>query len=102
MIQAGVYSAVKHYLKAIKAAEPTMQRGRGRDAQASGQRFHDRPRAHPRGRPGDAHMYLVQVKSPAEFHEPWDYEKVIATISPEEAWRPLAEGGYDLVRGAAQ
>ena len=47
-------------------------------------------------------MYLVQVKSPAEFHEPWDYEKVIATIPPEEAWRPLAEGGCDLVKGAAQ
>ena len=47
-------------------------------------------------------MYLVQVKSPAESHEPWDYEKVIATIPPEDAWRPLAEGGCDLVKGAAQ
>ena len=47
-------------------------------------------------------MYLVQVKSPAESHEPWDYEKVIATIAPEEAWRPLAEAGCDLVKRAAQ
>jgi branched-chain amino acid transport system substrate-binding protein len=46
-------------------------------------------------------MYLVQVKSPDESKEPWDYEKVIATIPPEEAWRPLSEGGCDLAKGAA-
>jgi branched-chain amino acid transport system substrate-binding protein len=103
MIQAGVYSAVKHYLQAIKAADTD-------DANAVAAAMRKLPvddfmTDHARIREDGQvmrNMYLVQVKSPAESHEPWDYEKVIATIPPEEAWRPLAEGGCDLVKGAAQ
>ena len=47
-------------------------------------------------------MYLVQASPRRIPMSRWDYEKVIATISPEDAWRPLAEGGCDLVKGAAQ
>jgi branched-chain amino acid transport system substrate-binding protein len=103
MIQAGVYSAVKHYLEAIKAANTD-----DADAVAAAMRMlpvDDFMTDHARLREDGQvmrNMYLVQVKSPAESHEPWDYEKVIATIPPEEAWRPLAEGGCDLVKGAAQ
>jgi branched-chain amino acid transport system substrate-binding protein len=42
-------------------------------------------------------MYLLQVKSPEDPEEskgPWDYMKVISTIPGEQAFRPLAEGGY--------
>jgi branched-chain amino acid transport system substrate-binding protein len=103
MIQAGVYSAVKHYLEAIKAANTD-----DADAVAAAMRMlpvDDFMTDHARLREDGQvmrNMYLVQVKSPAESHEPWDYEKVIATIPPGEAWRPLAEGGCDLVKGAAQ
>ena len=103
MIQAGVYSAVKHYLEAIKAAGTD-----DADAVATAMRklpVDDFMTHHARIREDGQvlrNMYLVQVKSPAESHEPWDYEKVIATIPPEEAWRPLAEGGCDLVKRAAQ
>ena len=103
MIQAGVYSAVKHYLQAIKAAGTD-----DADAVATAMRklpVDDFMTDHARIREDGQvlrKMYLVQVKSPAESHEPWDYEKVIATIAPEEAWRPLAEGGCDLVKRAAQ
>ena len=31
-------------------------------------------------------MYLLQVKTPAESHAPWDYYKLIATIPPEQAF----------------
>jgi hypothetical protein len=38
------------------------------------------------------------VKEPAEQTEPWDYLKLIATIPPGMASRPLAEGGCPLVK----
>jgi branched-chain amino acid transport system substrate-binding protein len=99
MIQAGVYSAVTHYLKAIDAtgtdeAKAVVARmkampindffaknGRIRD---DGRMVHD--------------MYLVQVKSPAESKNEWDIYKVLATVPGDEAYRPLAEGGCPLVK----
>ena len=55
MIQAGVYSAVNALSPGDQGCwHRRCRRGRDRDAQAAGGRFHDRPRAHPRGRPGVA------------------------------------------------
>lgn len=98
MIQAGVYSAVMHYLKAVKAAatdEPTAVAAAMRKLPVNDFMSKD---VHVREdgqvlRP----MYLMQVKSPAESQEPWDYEKVLATIPPDEAWRPLSEGGCPYI-----
>ena len=99
MIQAGVYSAVTHYLKAIdatgtdeaKAVVAQMKampindffakNGRIRD---DGRMVHD--------------MYLVQVKSPAESRNEWDIYKLLATVPGDEAYRPLAESGCPLVK----
>jgi branched-chain amino acid transport system substrate-binding protein len=99
MIQAGVYSAVMHYLKAIdaigtdeaKAVVAQMKvmpindffakNGRIRD---DGRMVHD--------------MYLVQVKSPDESKNQWDLYKVLATIPGDDAYRPLAAGGCPLVQ----
>jgi branched-chain amino acid transport system substrate-binding protein len=36
-------------------------------------------------------MYLMQVKTPAESHEPWDYVKVVATMPGEEVFTTKAE-----------
>ncbi len=35
-------------------------------------------------------MYLMQVKTPAESKEPWDYFKVAQTIPGEQAYQSLA------------
>jgi len=43
-------------------------------------------------------MYLFQVKKPEESRYPWDYYTLIKTIPPEQAWRPLSEGGCDFVK----
>jgi branched-chain amino acid transport system substrate-binding protein len=43
-------------------------------------------------------MYVMQVKAPAESKYPWDYYKLIRTIPADQAFRPLTEGGCDLVR----
>jgi branched-chain amino acid transport system substrate-binding protein len=99
MIQAGVYSAVTNYLKAIDAtgsdAAKTViakmkatpindffaRNGRIRE---DGRMVHD--------------MYLVQVKTPAESKGEWDVYKILATIPGDQAYRPLAEGGCPLVK----
>jgi len=43
-------------------------------------------------------MHLWQVKSPSEAKYPYDYCKQLALIPPDEAWRPLSEGGCPLVK----
>jgi hypothetical protein len=42
-------------------------------------------------------LYVVQVKTPAESKGPWDLVKLIATVPPEEAFRPLSESKCPLV-----
>jgi branched-chain amino acid transport system substrate-binding protein len=99
MFQAGVYSAVMHYLKAIDAtgtdeaktvvgkmkATPIndffAKNGRIRE---DGRMVHD--------------MYLMQLKSPAESKGPWDFYKLLATVPGDEAFRPIDEGGCPLVK----
>lgn len=43
-------------------------------------------------------MYSVEVKTPAEQRQPWDYYKVVDTAPGEQAFRPLAESSIPLVR----
>jgi branched-chain amino acid transport system substrate-binding protein len=99
MAQAGVYSGVLHYLKAVAAAGTDnadavalkMRELPVRDAftqtgtvRADGRMVHD--------------MYLVQVKKPTESKAPWDYYKVLATLPADVAFRPLAESTCPLVK----
>ena len=100
MVQAGVYSAVFHYLKAVHdlksdadgaavvakmKALPTDDKLFGKGSiRVDGRKIHP--------------MYLFEVKSPAESKGPWDYYKVRATIPADEAFRPLADGGCPLVK----
>ena len=97
--QAGVYSAITHYLKAMQAAgtdNPEIVAARMRatpvdDFFAHGARLRaDGKLAHD--------LYLLQVKKPEEQTEAWDYLTLITTIPAEMASRPLAEGGCPLVR----
>ncbi len=102
MVQAGVYSAVLHYLKAVEALKsaadgkavvakmketPTDDPlfGKG-EVRADGRKIHD--------------AYLFEVKKPEESKGPWDYYKLLATIPADKAFRPLAEGGCPLVSAA--
>ena len=43
-------------------------------------------------------MFLLQVKSPAESTEPWDYFKVAAKIPGDEAFTKLADSKCPLVK----
>ena len=97
-MQAGVYSAVTHYLKAVDALgsdEAKAVVAKMRDMpihdffadrgflRADGRMVHD--------------MYLVEVKKPKELHYPWYDYKIIKTIPGDEAFRPLNEGGCPLI-----
>ncbi|MGF3027050.1 ABC transporter substrate-binding protein [Methylobacterium aquaticum] len=99
MIQAGTYSSVTHYLKAVKAAgtddtdavAAKMREmkvddffGRGGTVQANGRMVHD--------------MYLFQVKSPAESKAPWDYYKLLATIPGDKAFLSAKASGCPLTQ----
>ena len=99
MVQACTYSAVDHYLKAIRAA--------GTDnAQAVATKMRELPINDFMTKNGKARidgrvvrdMYLFQVKTPAESHGEWDFYKQLAVISGDAAFRPLAEGGCPLVK----
>ena len=89
MAQAAIYSAIRHYLRAIEAAGTDeakavmakmreipvndfyTKNGRVRE---DGRMVHD--------------MYFVQVKTPEESTGPWDYYKILSTIPGDQAFRP--------------
>lgn len=97
-IQAGVYSAVRHYLQAVKDTDSddgatVMARMKSTpvsDAYTGNGHIRDDQRM--------VHdLYLVQVKSPAESKGPWDFVKLVATIPPDQAFRPLDRSKCSLV-----
>ena len=98
MAQAGVYSAVRHYINAIAAA--------GNDeAKAVMAKMRDLPvndfyvkNGHVREDGRLVHdMFFAQVKTPSESTKPWDYYTILGVIPADQAFRPLAEGGCPLV-----
>lgn len=93
-IQAGLYSAVRHYLKAAAASRST-------DARAIIRKMHELPISdevvrHADLRP-DGRMvhdyYVFQVKQPEQSRGPWDLYMLLDTIPGAEAFRPVAAGG---------
>jgi branched-chain amino acid transport system substrate-binding protein len=98
MVQAGDYSAVRHYLRAVAAAGT--DRADAVMAEMRAMPVHDffAEDGHVRADGRMVHdMYLVEVKSPAESHGPWDYYKILRTIPGNAAFRPLDQGGCKLV-----
>ncbi len=99
LTQAGVYSAVLSYLKAVRAAgtddagkvmvelkKLKINDGFAKNAyiRADGRMMHD--------------MYLMQVKKPSESKYPWDYYKVKAVIPAEQAFQPLSLSRCPLIK----
>ena len=97
--QAGVYSSVLHYLKAVKQAGTT-------DAAAVMKIMKDTPindmfakngRIREDGRMVHD-MYLFEVKSPAESKGRWDDYKLLATVPGDQAFQPLSASRCPLVK----
>ena len=96
--QAGVYSAVTHYLKAVDALgsdEAKAVVAKMRDMPIH-DFFADRGFIRLDGRMVHD-MYLVEVKKPEESRYPWDYYKILQTIPGEEAFRPMGDGDCPLL-----
>ena len=101
MVQAGVYSSVIHYLKALDAMG-----GNPHDGAKVVAKMKELPTDDPLFGKGvirqDGRVihpaYLFEVKSPAESKYPWDYYKLIGTIPADEAFRPLAQSECPLVK----
>ena len=96
--QAGSYSAVRHYLRAVDAAktlDPVKVADKMREMpvqdavvrngkiRVDGRLVHD--------------MYLVEARKPGEATNPWDLEKIHATLTGDEVFRPLSESDCPLV-----
>jgi len=99
MVQAGVYSAVLHYLKAVQAVGskdslPVIKKmketpvndffAKDGHIREDGRMVHD--------------MYLAQVKTPQESKYPWDYLNILKVIPGQEAFRPLTESECPLIK----
>jgi branched-chain amino acid transport system substrate-binding protein len=91
-LQAADYSATTQYLAAVKAIGSDdadkvlaqMKKTKINDVYAKGGFIRDDGRM--------VHdMYLMQVKTPAESTEPWDYYKVVETFKGETAWQTKAD-----------
>jgi branched-chain amino acid transport system substrate-binding protein len=94
MVQAGVYGAITHYLRAVQAAgskDPDTVMAKMREMPIDDFMTHD-GKLRIDGRVL-RDMYLYEVKTPAESKYPWDYLKLLQTIPADEAFRPLDEGG---------
>jgi branched-chain amino acid transport system substrate-binding protein len=98
-LQAGQYSAVLNYLRAVEKSgsdnvDVVMKTLRAmpiRDAFArnarlreDGKLIHD--------------TYVVEVKSPQESKGAWDYYKVARTVPGDQAFMPLSESQCKLVK----
>src|SRR5574340_1100667 len=99
MVDAGVYSAVMTYLKAVQAvgkddADAVMAQlkkakindmfAKNAYIRKDGRMIHD--------------MYLVEVKKPSESKYPWDYYKALSTIPGEQAFQPLSESRCPFIK----
>lgn len=99
MFQAGVYSAVLQYLKAVQTTGSTdadtirgyMQKTPMEDVflrngklLPNGRMLHD--------------MLLGQIKAPGESHYPWDYYKIVGVVPGEDAFRKLAVSKCPLLK----
>ncbi len=97
-LQAGQYSAVLNYLRAVEKSgtdktEDVMKTlrempikdafARNAKLRSDGKLVHD--------------MYLVSVKSPQESKAPWDYYNIVKTVPGDQAFNPLSESKCPLV-----
>src|SRR3981189_282651 len=101
MTVAGNYAAVLHYLKAMEALG-----GNPHDGAKVVAKMKELPTDDPLFGKGPLRAdgrriipaYLFEVKKPEESKYPWDYYKLIATISPEDAAKPLEASECPLVK----
>jgi branched-chain amino acid transport system substrate-binding protein len=101
MTVAGLYAEILHYLKAMEALGSNP-----RDGAKVVAKMKELPTDDPLFGKGPLRAdgrrlipaYLFEVKKPEESKGPWDYYKLVATIAPEDAAKPLEASDCPLVK----
>ncbi|MDF0495278.1 ABC transporter substrate-binding protein [Bradyrhizobium yuanmingense] len=101
MTVAGLYAEILHYLKAMDALGSNP-----RDGAKVVAKMKELPTDDPLFGKGPLRQdgrrlipaYLFEVKKPEESKGPWDYYKLVATIAPEDAAKPLKDSDCPLVK----
>ncbi|MFL5193770.1 MAG: ABC transporter substrate-binding protein [Microvirga sp.] len=99
MVQAGVYSSVLHYLKAIDAAgtDDGLKVANKMKELPVKDMFARNAKLLPNGRL--AHdMYLARVKQPSQSKGRWDYYDIVTTIPAAEAYQKPEESGCPFTK----
>jgi len=101
MVQAGVYSGLMHYFKALEALG-----GNPHDGVKVVEKMKSMPTDDPLFGKGEIqpngrvihNAYLFEVKKPSESKAPWDFYKLIGTVPGDQAFTPLAESKCPLLK----
>jgi branched-chain amino acid transport system substrate-binding protein len=101
MVQAGVYSGLIHYFKALDAMG-----GNPHDGGKVVAKMKEMPTDDPLFGKGSIRAdgrkihpaYLFEVKKPEESKGPWDYYKLVGTTAADQAFRPLSESACPLIK----
>ena len=103
MLHAGVYGAVRHYLKAVTQAgtDDAERVAAAMRAIPIDDIFSQGATLREDGRVTRT-MYLARVKKPSESKYPWDYLEIVRPIPSEQTAWPLSESKCPLVKGATR
>jgi branched-chain amino acid transport system substrate-binding protein len=101
MVQAGVYSGLIHYFKALEALG-----GNPHDGVKVVEKMKSIPTDDPLFGKGSIEpngrtihsAYLFEVKSPSESKAPWDFYKLVGTVPGDQAFTPLDKSTCSLLK----
>jgi branched-chain amino acid transport system substrate-binding protein len=101
MVQAGVYSGLLHYFKALDALG-----GNPHDGVKVVEKMKSMPTSDPLFGNGEIQpngrtihsAYLFEVKKPSESKAPWDFYKLVGTVPGDQAFTPLSESKCPLLK----
>jgi branched-chain amino acid transport system substrate-binding protein len=101
MVQAGVYSGLIHYFKALDGLGGNPHDGikvvEKMKSMPTDDPLFGKGEIQPNGRTIHS-AYLFEVKKPSESKAPWDFYKLIGTVPGDQAFTPLAESKCPLLK----
>ena len=101
MVQAGVYSGLTHYFKALDALGGNPHDGvkvvEKMKSMPTDDSLFGKGEIQPNGRTIHS-AYLFEVKKPSESKGPWDFYKLIGTVPGDQAFTPLAESKCAMLK----
>jgi branched-chain amino acid transport system substrate-binding protein len=101
MVQAGVYSGLLHYFKALEALGGNPHDGvkvvEKMKSIPTEDKLFGKGLIEPNGRTIHS-AYLFEVKKPSESKGPWDFYKLVGTVPGDQAFTPLAQSTCALLK----